>query len=181
MLHSTRLSWSLCSCPRSTDHQFLFPESLEPWSKKVLLKRPLSLLVLLPMTTESLNSQRPPLLLWDSLLVPRLRSWRLVVKPSLWINWLLELQRVKTPWSSEVQELPEKLLDTSVSVLTRVRLQESNLPVESSKELEVDVDLEPSRCKQIRKYDFILIFPFCLLASCILLLSRQRLYFVFYS
>ena len=147
MLHSTRLSLSLCSYPRSTDHQCLSLELLELWSKMVLLTRLLSSSVPSLMTPESLNSQRLPSLLWDSLLVPEPRSSRLVVKPSLWINWLLRLQRVKTPWSWEVQETPEKPSDTLVWVLTRVRPQESNLPVESSKELEVDVDLRVSRCK----------------------------------
>lgn len=43
--------------------------------------------------------------------------------------------------------MPEKLLDTLVSVHTRVKLQEFCPRVENSKELEVEEDQEVSRSK----------------------------------
>lgn len=171
MLHSTRSSWSLCSCLRSTDLLSLFPELPELWSKMVLPTRSLSLSVLLPMTPDYSTFQRPLLLLWDSPLVPELESPRLVVNASLWTNWLSELQRVKTLWSWEVQETPEKPLDTSVWVHTRVRLQESCPRAESSNVPEVDVDLRVSRSKQIYLYNY---FTF---KSCIVNLIRCKPFF----
>ena len=146
MLHSTGLFWRLCSCLRSTDHLFPFLELLELWSRQVQPTRRLSLLVPLPTTPESSISQRLLWPLYDLLLAPGPRSSKLVVNASLWINWLSELPRVKILWFWEVQETPEKLLDISVWVHTRVKPQESYLLVENSKELEVEEDLRVSRC-----------------------------------
>lgn len=113
----------------------------------MLLPRLSLSLVPLPTTPDCLTCQRPLLLLWDSPLVPEPESSRLVVNVSLWTNWLSELQRVKTLWSWEVQETPEKPSDTSVWVHTRTRPQESCLRVESSNLPEVEEDLRVSRSK----------------------------------
>lgn len=162
MPHSTRLCWDLCSCLRSTDLQCPFPESTPCWSRRVLLTRPLSLLVPSLTTSDCWTFQRPLSLLWDSLPVLRLESSRLVVRLSPWTSWHWELQRVRTPSLWEVQETPERLSDTLVSVHTRVRLQRLSPRVESSREPEVEETPEVSRSKGLRHLiHFCKVFRYC--------------------
>lgn len=55
----------------------------------------------------------------------------------------------------EVQEVTEKLLDISVSVLTKTKLQESYQLVENSKELEVEELQEVSKSKFVSTWKFL--------------------------
>lgn len=145
MLHSTRLFWDFCSCPRLTDSQFLLPRLPLPSSRPVPQTRLLLLSVLLPMTWDCTLSLRLQLPLWDLLPVQETPSRRMVVKPSLSTSWLPETQLVPTLSLLEDQRRPERLTDTLVWVHTSTRLQRSCLRVESSRELEVEGDREVSR------------------------------------